>query len=385
MEMIGRSGGGLNAGLLGGPGSRDRLATPALVLDLEAVQVNLAALQTYAEAQGLRLRPHAKTHKSVEVARRQIAAGAVGQCCATVGEAEVFGAAGLTGLLITSPPGTPDKLARVVDLHRRTGAVAVTVDTEAALAILAGALAPGDAPVPVVVDLDVGQARTGCVTPEAALALCRTIDALPQLHFAGVQAYAGHRQHVYPLEERRRALAETMAPLAELVARLREDGLEPPMVTGGGTGSFALDAEMGLLTELQCGSYCFMDSDYGAVEPHPGAPRFEPALWVAASVINANRAAEGFVTIDAGLKALAADSGTPRVLQGADPETLYRFTGDEHGRLTPPKGAALPAVGDRIELLTSHVDPTVNLYDVYHVVRGDTLVDLWPIDARGAV
>ena len=375
---------GPNAGLIGEPGSRARLATPCLTLDLDAFEANLAAMAAWAKGVGIGLRPHGKAHKCPEIARRQIAAGALGVCAATLGEAEAFVEGGVENVLVTSPLVAPGKAARAAALRKRAAGLMVTAEHSDAVDALAAAARAAGVALDVVVEIDVGTARTGVATPADALALAQRIAANPPLRFAGVQGYAGHLQHIYAYADRLERHRATMAPLAEAVRLLREAGLPPGIVTGGGTGSHRLEPKLGLLTELQVGSYVFMDVDYAAVDltgPESNAQPFRPALFVQASVVSVNR--PGVAIIDAGLKAFATDGPKPAVHDGAPAGTLYRYKGDEHGALDLPPGAAPLPLGATVTLVAPHCDPTVNLYDAYHVVRGDTLVDIWPVAGRG--
>jgi 3-hydroxy-D-aspartate aldolase len=375
---------GPNTSLIGQPGSRARLSTPALLLDLDALERNVAAMAAYGAQRGVALRPHAKTHKSVEVARRQLEAGAVGISVATIGEAERLSDGGIGNLLITSPLPTPAKLARLRALLERAEGLMVVADDLAGVDALAEAVAGADRQLIVLVDLGVGRQRTGCTSTEQALAVARRIAGSNSLSFGGVQAYAGHLQHTVQIAERRRQGEIEAAKVGDLVERLRAEGLAPRVVTGAGTGSHALDAGGGLFTELQCGSYIFMDVQYRQVALRPDqAQPFEAALFVRTSVISAN--ATGHVTTDAGLKHFATDGPRPVIVRGAPDGAEYHFFGDEHGRVELPDAPRHLRVGTALECLTPHCDPTVNLYDVYHVVHGDTLVDIWPVDARGAI
>ena len=363
--------------LIGKPGSRWRIPTPALVLDLDAFEANIAAVAEFCRVNGRTFRPHAKSHRSVSVARRQIASGAVGQGCAKLGEAEALADGGIDGLLVTSPVVTDDGIARLMALNARVGDLSAVVDHPAVLARIGDAAAASGRRLKLVVDLDVGLHRTGAATPEAAEALIHAILAHPALEFAGVQAYAGHLMHVAGTPARRAALEAAMAPLAALQKR----GIPLPLTTGGGTGSLAIDTEMGLLTELQPGSYPFMDSQYADVWVTAGEPApYRSSLFVQTTVISSNH--PGLATVDAGYKAFATDAEVPRILAGDPPGTTYFFYGDEQGGLTLSAGTTL-AIGAVITCSVPHCDPTVNLYDAYHVVQGDRLVDIWPIEARG--
>ena len=374
---------GPNAALIGAPGSRHRLDTPALLVDLDALERNIAAMAAHARAAGVALRPHAKTHKSLAIARRQVAAGALGICCATLGEAEVMVAGGIPGVHITSPMVTEPKIARLVALNAQAQhGLSVVIDHPDNLAALDAAAQGAGKPLDVLVDYEAGQGRTGVADEAALVALVRAARACRGVAFRGIQAYSGNLQHVPVRAERRaRALAQARH-VAAMVARLRGAGIEIPIVTGGGTGTFDLDPEARLFTELQVGSYVFMDAQYQrALADGRNAPPFEAALLVSTAVVSVNAA--GYVTTDAGLKCFATDGPAPVPAAGAPEGSRYEFFGDEHGRLVLAPGAARPALGARIECVSPHCDPTVNLHDVYHVVRGDTLVETWPVDARG--
>lgn len=351
------------------PFPRTDLPTPALVLDRAALDRNIVRMAAFASARGIPLRPHAKTHKSGEIARRQIAAGAVGICCAKLGEAEALAADGVADIHLTSPVVTPGGIARLVALNARITLSVVADHPDNVRALAAAA----DAPISVLIDVDPGMHRTGVTSPQAALELAQAIAAHPELRLAGVQYYCGSHQHIPAYADRSAAIAERTRYLGSVLAVLREAGFDVPLVTGGGTGTFAIDADLGVLTELQVGSYIFLDREYRDCELE-GA--FEPALFVDATVISANT--PGQVTIDAGLKAFAADAGVPVLQPGA--EGRYAFKGDEHGALI---GSGLPGLGGRVTLMPPHCDPTVNLYDRYHVIDGDTVTDIWPVTARG--
>jgi len=373
----------LHQHLIGQQGSRAALNTPVLVVDLDALDRNIAAMAAFAAERGIALRPHAKTHKSIEIARRQIAKGAVGSCCAKLGEAEVLGAGGIESLLITSPVVGAAAIDRLIRLNNHVGDLMVAADHPASVrALAAAAEAFGGRPLKVVVDIDPGFHRTGVASPDDAVALARLIADSPSLRFAGVQCYCGSDQHIEGFEARREAIVGRTAYLSGIIERLRADDLAPPMVTGSGTGTHVIDAALGVFTEFQVGSYIFMDSQYGVCDlTGDGTAAFETALMVDARVVSASHL--GLVTVDAGLKAFANEAGPPQIVSGAAGGSIYRFFGDEHGAVVPPKGEKPPALGEVVTFAAPHCDPTVNLYDAYHVVRGDTLVDIWPIQARG--
>jgi len=360
---------------------RDQVKTPALILDLDVLDSNIATMVATARKFGVALRPHAKSHKSPDIARRLIAAGAVGACCATIGEAEGLTAAGITGLLITSPLTTDDMLGRLGVLLLRRADVKVVADNPRNVAQLATIVAQSGRTLDVIVELDVGIGRTGCVEIADAIALARQVDAEPALRFAGIQAYWGHLQQVMPYEERRKRVEEQAVRLKALVSGLAEIGLKPEIVTGGGTGTHWIDAGLGLFDELQVGSFVFLDSCYGSVPVTGEGNPYSPSLFVAAAVVTANR--QDRIIVNAGYKALATDSGRPVPMRGVAQGATYRFMGDEHGAVEFQNDVPVPELGAVIELLTPHCDPTVNLYARYVVVRGDEVVDEWPIVARG--
>jgi D-serine deaminase-like pyridoxal phosphate-dependent protein len=370
----------LHRHLIGQQGSRLALNTPALVIDGDALKRNIAVMAAFARKHGMALRPHAKTHKSVDIARLQMAAGAVGVCCAKVGEAEALSAGGIGAILITSPVVTPQAIARLVALHERIGDLRVVADNGGNVAALAAATKDASRPLPVLVDVDPGIRRTGVASPEAAVALAREIAAAPSLSFAGVQFYCGAQQHIESYEERRAAIAERTAYLKSVIAALETAGLKPEVVTGGGTGTHHIDAALGVLDELQTGSYVFMDKQYVDCDlTGAGALPFETALFIDAHVISAN--APGMGTLDAGFKALSTDGGSPQIVDGAPAGAAFFFMGDEHSALIA-MGHEF-RVGDHVTLTAPHCDPTVNLYDAYHIVRGGDLIDIWPVSARG--
>ena len=374
---------GPNEALIDAAGSRARLSTPALVLDLDRFEANVATMAAWAKDAGVNLRPHAKMHKTPQVAEAQIAAGAVGICCATVGEAEVMVAAGIPDVLITSPAVAPGKPERVAALNRAARRLAVVADHPENVATLAAANASGDRPLTVYLEVDVGSARTGVTEAPAGVAVVEAIRRHDSLRFGGVQAYAGYLQHMPDYDERRAELERAMAPLRDVLAALAEIGVRPEVVTGGGSGSHRMDPEMGLLTELQVGSYCVMDVDYDRIDfvGGGGAPPYLPALFVQATAINVNHGDTAIV--DAGLKVFATDGPLPRFADGAPVGATFRFKGDEHGAVVYGDANERLALGDTVLIEAPHCDPTVNLHDFLHCVRGDLLVDIWPIAARG--
>jgi 3-hydroxy-D-aspartate aldolase len=358
---------------------RSDVPTPALLVDIDILDRNIAVMGERAVGLGVKLRPHAKAHKCVEIAQRIMGAGAIGISCATIGEAEAMALGGIGGILVTAPLVSPDALARLGRLLLRHADVAVVADHPAAVTQLARAAGAAGRRLDVVVDVDVGMGRTGCLEIADAVALARQVAAAPALNYAGIQAYWGNLQQVSPFAERARLIGVQADRVGAVIAALESAGLPPAIVTGGGTGSHGIDAATGLFTEIQPGSYLFMDSCYGSISISENDNPFAPSLFVAATVVSANK--PGRVVVNAGWKAFAADSGKPVALRGGPPGADFRFMGDEHGALDFP-GEGGPALGAPVEFLTSHCDPTVNLYSAFHVVRGDKVIDVWPIRAR---
>lgn len=373
----------LHAHLIGRQGSRRDLNTPVLVLDLDRLDSNISRMAAFAAAHGLKLRPHAKTHKSVDIAKRQIAAGAVGLCCAKIGEAEALADGGITGLHITSPVVPAPAVDRLAALNLLSAGLMTVVDNpDNARAVAQAVERAGDAKLSVIIDVDPGIHRTGVASPGAAVELFETIRALPALVYRGVQFYCGSHQHIHAFAEREAAMRERADYLRTVIAALTDAGGAPEIVTGGGTGTHRIDAELGIFTELQVGSYIFMDDEYRACDltGEEGAPiPFETSLMIDTSVISANT--PGLFTLDAGIKSMATDAPLPSVETGAAEGARFFLMGDEHGALLTLPGSL--ALGDRVSLRTPHCDPTVNLYDNYHVVRGQTLDAIWPVSGRG--
>jgi 3-hydroxy-D-aspartate aldolase len=358
---------------------RSEVPTPALLVDIDILDRNIAVMREGAATLGVKLRPHAKAHKCVEIAQRIMASGAIGASCATIGEAEAMALGGITGILMTAPLTSPDALERLSRLLLRGADILVVADHPASVASLAAMAGANERRLGILVDMDFGMGRTGCLEIGDAVALARQVAAAPALKFAGIQAYWGNLQQISPFAERARLIAAQTDRLRAAIAALTQAGLPPTIVTGGGTGSHRIDAASGLFTEIQPGSYLFMDSCYSTISISENDNPFLPSLFVAASVVSANR--RGRVVVNAGWKALAADSGKPVALRGAPVGATFRFMGDEHGALDF-EGSEGPGIGAVIEFLTSHCDPTVNLYSQFHVVRGENVVDIWPIRAR---
>jgi D-serine deaminase-like pyridoxal phosphate-dependent protein len=357
----------------------DEVDTPALVIELDAFERNLSRLSRAVEGRGVRVRAHAKTHKCAEIARRQIAAGAVGVCCQKVSEAEAMVEGGVIDVLISNEIVGARKLERLAALARRAR-IGVCADDADNVRALARAAELAGAMLEVYVEVDVGARRCGVAPGEPALALAREIAARPGLRFAGLQAYHGAAQHLRTMAERRAAIARAAGAANRTRRMIESEGIACPTVTGAGSGSFMFEIESGAYDEIQPGSYVFMDADYAKNEWAAPLPRFEHALFVLATVMS--RPTADRAVLDAGLKALSVDSGLPLVWER--PGLRYARASDEHGVLEIAAGTS-PALGDKLLLVPGHCDPTVNLYDWYVCVRDGRVEALWPVSARGAL
>lgn len=364
------------------PVSIDAVPTPALLVDREAMERNLQRMAAYLASRGCGLRPHAKMHKTPLIARRQLELGAVGICCAKVSEAEVMRAAGIEHILITSPVTTRDKMERVVALARRSADVSIVVDDAWAAQTLGDIAAAAGVRLRVLVDLDPRMGRTGIAIGDGALELVRSINACAGLEFVGLQQYAGHIMHLENEVERTAAAREIAARGLEMRAAIEADGHAVEIFTGGGTGTFDVDSGIAGITDLQAGSYVFMDEEYRGIG-QGGRERFEafePALFVLLTAISQPR--RGAITVDGGYKSFASDSVAP--VAHDLPGLRYHFAGDEHGILQQLDGAPQLKLGDRIRMVTPHCDPTINLHDWMLPVDADGMVrELWPVAARG--
>ncbi len=363
------------------PGQRlEEVDTPALILELDAFEANLRTLADAVRGSGVRVRTHAKTHKCPEVAKRQMALGAVGACCQKVSEAEAMVAGGIGDVLVTNEIVGASKLERLARLAARAR-IGVCVDDAGNVRALDAAAGRAGTTLDVYVELEVGMGRCGVAPGEPALALARAVAGCPHLRFVGLQAYHGRAQHVRTIAERRAQIERAAEHVRATRRLLEENGIACLTVTGAGSGTFMLEVQTGAWNEIQPGSYAFMDADYAKNEQAAPLPRFAHALFVLATVMSRGGGARAIV--DAGLKASSVDSGMPAVWQR--PGLAYVHAADEHGFIEIAPGTAAPALGEKLLLVPGHCDPTINLHDGYVCVRKGVVESLWPITARGAL
>jgi D-serine deaminase-like pyridoxal phosphate-dependent protein len=371
--------------------------TPALVLDLDAMQRNLSRMAEFARKHDIRWRPHAKTHKSSALAKLQMQAGAVGVCVQKTGEAEVMVAGGVSNVYISNEVVDPAKLARVAELAHQLaaehGQLAIAVDSLAGVRRLAHAMNErrrGGPPavIDVFVEIDVGQGRCGVPPGRAALELAHEIRRHPALRFSGLQAYHGRAQHLRTAQARRDAIGVVVQDVLFTRKTIEAEGVPVDLVTGAGTGSMVCEAASGVFGELQAGSFLFMDADYAANERDPAQPQFEHSLFVKSQVMSSGLR---HAVCDAGHKSHAIDSGLPKVL-AREPtgELEYANGGDEHGILRPAGGnQRVPQLDDVVWLIPGHCDPTVNLHKYIIGVGGGIergrVEKIIRVDARGAL
>jgi len=354
--------------------------TPALLLDLDAFERNLARLTESLRGTSVRVRPHAKSHKCPEIALRQIARGAVGVCCQKVSEAEALVHGGVGDVLVANEVVGSRKLARLAELARQAH-MSVCVDDASNVAELAQAVREAGVSLDVLVEVNVGANRCGVEAGEPALTLAGLIAKSPGLRFAGVHAYHGAAQHLRTPQERREAIAQAVSKVQATLRLLESNGLTAEVVTGAGTGTYLLEAASGVYNEIQPGSYIFMDADYGRNLGDDGKPThvFEQSLFILATVMS--HTVRTRAVVDAGLKAHSIDSGMPLVMDV--PGASYTKASDEHG-VIELAGPGKLKLGQKVRLVPGHCDPTVNLYDWLVCCRGESVEAIWPISARGA-
>jgi D-serine deaminase-like pyridoxal phosphate-dependent protein len=343
-----------------------------LVLDIDVFEANLEKLHDAAAVAGKSVRPHVKAHKCPAIAHRQLQAGAAGLCAATISEVGLMLSAGFEDVLLCSPLAAPDKIEYVTNLAKRHPAIAVVADAPEQVGMWQSAASRAGVQLRMLVDLDLGDHRTGVPCGPRAIDLAEFVDRQSALEFSGLQAFSSSCTHVEQYEARRNRSREWIAAAVDVKRRLLEKGLNAQTLTGGSTGTWDIDLAIDGFTELQAGSYVFMDVAYLSIE----RASFGPALTVLATVVSANH--PGRVTVDAGFKALATDRPFGPTVMGRE-GLAWQWAGDEFGILLGEPGAQLPRLGERIELIPPHCDPTVNLYDRIYVRRSGEIEDAWPL------
>ncbi len=358
------------------------IQTPCLVLDLDALERNIKKMGDYARVHGMRHRVHGKMHKSVDVALLQESlGGSCGVCCQKVSEAEVFARGGIKDVLVSNQVRDPAKIDRLARLPLLGARTIVCVDDLANVPDLSAAAVRHGTTIECLVEIDCGAGRCGVKTTPEVVAIAQAIDAAAGLKFAGIQAYQGAMQHMDIFADRKAKIDLAVAQVADAVTGLRAVGLDCDIVGGGGTGSYQFEAGSGVYNELQCGSYAFMDADYGRILDENGQRidrgEWENALFILTSVMSHAKADKAIV--DAGLKAQSVDSGLPVVFGRTD--VKYVKCSDEHGVIDDPMGVL--RVNDKLRLVPGHCDPTCNVHDWYVGVRGGVVEVVWPVSARG--
>lgn len=354
----------------------DEVDTPALLIDLDAFERNLQTMADEVKQLDVRLRPHAKTHKSAVIAQKQLALGAVGACCQTVTEAESLVQGGVNNVLVSNQVVGAKKIKRLVVLAKKAE-IGVCVDDADNIKAIGEAARRESVNVNVLVEIEVGMERCGTLPGQPALALAQLIDSTPGLHFSGLQAYQGAAQHIRSYDERRAAIEKATELARETQSLLADAGLACEIIGGAGTGTYPFEASSGIYNELQAGSYIFMDVDYAKNKNQDGSNfnKFEHSLFVLTTIISCPSNTRAVV--DAGLKAHSTDSGLPQV-HGAQ-NIRYLGASDEHGVLEIQGANPRLRVGDKLRLIPGHCDPTVNLHDWYIGIRNDIVEEIWPI------
>jgi len=358
------------------------IQTPCLILDLDALERNIIKMGEFAKDKNMRHRVHGKMHKSVDVALLQEKlGGSCGVCCQKVSEAEAFVRGGIKDVLVSNQVRDPAKIDRLARLPKLGARAICCVDDLANIADLSAAAVKHGTQIECLVEIDCGAGRCGVQSTEDVVAIATAIDAAEGLKFAGLQAYQGAMQHLDDYQERKAKIEVAIAMVADAVAALKSVGLACDIVGGGGTGSYYFEGESGVYNELQCGSYAFMDADYGRILDRDGKRidqgEWQNALFLLTSVMSHAKADKAIC--DAGLKAQSVDSGLPVIFGRNDVE--YVKCSDEHGVIADPDGVL--KVGDKLKLVPGHCDPTCNVHDWYVGVRNGKVEALWPITARG--
>jgi len=358
------------------------IQTPCLVLDMDALERNIKKMGDYARDHGMRHRVHGKMHKSVDVAKLQeVLGGSVGVCCQKVSEAEVFARGGIKDVLVSNQVRDPRKIERLANLPKLGARTIVCVDDLANVADLSTAAVKAGTELEVFVEIDCGAGRCGVTNTAAVIEIAKAVEAAPNLKFTGIQAYQGAMQHMDSYEDRKAKLDVAIAMVKDAVDGLKAEGIDCELVSGGGTGSYYFESNSGVYNELQCGSYAFMDADYGRILDKDGnridQGEWENAFFILTSVMS--HAKEDKAICDAGLKAQSIDSGLP-VIYGRD-DVEYIKCSDEHGVIADPDGVL--KVNDKLRLVPGHCDPTANVHDWYVGVRNGKVEVVWPVSARG--
>ncbi len=355
--------------------------TPCLIVDMDVLEENLDKMQKAADQMGVRLRVHGKMHKSADIAKMQIERGACGICCQKVSEAEAFAREGIKDILVSNEVRDPAKIDRLARLPKLGARAIVCVDDIANVADLSAAAQKHGTEIECLVEIDCGAGRCGVTETADVVKIAKAIDAAQGLKFSGIQAYQGAMQHLDRYEDRKEKIDIAVAMVRKAVDALKAEGLECDIVGGGGTGSYYFEGTSGVYNELQCGSYAFMDADYGRILDENGQPisetQFASSLFLLTQVMS--HAKPDKAVVDAGLKAQSVDSGLPKVhgIEGVE----YVKCSDEHGVIADPEGKL--AINQKIRLIPGHCDPTCNVHDWYVLVRGDRVEDVIPVTARG--
>lgn len=358
------------------------IQTPCLVLDLDALERNIKKMGDYAKAHGMRHRVHGKMHKSVDIAKLQEKlGGSCGVCCQKVSEAEAFARGGIKDILVSNQVRNSQKIDRLARLPKLGARVIVCVDDADNVKDLSEAAKKHGTELECLVEIDCGAGRCGVTTTQEVVNIARSIDAADNLIFSGIQAYQGAMQHMDSYEDRKAKLDVAIEMVRDAVQGLKSQGLECDIIGGGGTGSYYFESNSGVYNELQCGSYAFMDADYGRILDKDGKRidqgEWENSLFILTSVMSHAKADKAIV--DAGLKAQSVDSGLP-FIYGRD-DVKYVKCSDEHGVVEDPQGAL--AIDEKLKLVPGHCDPTCNVHDWYVGVRNGKVESLWPVSARG--
>ena len=358
------------------------IQTPCLILDLDALERNVKKMGDYAKAHNMRHRSHGKMHKSVDVQNLQEElGGAIGVCCQKVSEAEVFVRGGIKDVLVSNQVRNPAKIERLANLPKMGAKITVCVDDVDNVAELSAAATKAGTELNCYIEIDCGAGRCGVTTTEAVVEIAKAIAAAENLKFTGIQAYQGAMQHMDSFSDRKAKTQVAIDQVQHAIDALTEIGLKPEFVSGGGTGSYYFESNSGVFNELQCGSYAFMDADYGRILDEDGnridAGEWENALFILTSVMSHAKTDKAIV--DAGLKAQSVDSGLPFIYGRDDVE--YVKCSDEHGVVSDPNGVL--KVNEKLKLVPGHCDPTCNVHDFYIGVRNGKVETVWPVSARG--